>query len=65
MRETPFDFASLHCTEHAQYVFGGNEIAVVRRIYGVVLAHPSRQALSFNSPRLIQLFMVPSGTLMR
>ena len=33
--------------------------------YGVVVAHRSRQSLSFNSPRRIQLFMVPSGTLMR
>jgi len=32
---------------------------------GAARAHPSRQALSFNSPRLIQLFIVPSGTLMR
>ena len=51
--------------EHAQHVFGGNEVAAVGRAYGVVVAHPSRQALSFNSPRRIQLFIVPSGTLMR
>ena len=29
------------------------------------VAHASRQARSFNRPRLIQLFIVPSGTLMR
>ena len=65
LREASFDLAPLLRAEHAQHVFSGNELATVGRIYGVVLAHPSRQALSFNNPRLIQLFIVPSGTLMR
>ena len=63
--ETPFDLPPLRGTEHAQYVFSGKELVGVGRIYGVVLIHRSRQVLSFNSPRLIQLFIVPSGTRMR
>ena len=65
LREASFDLAPLLRAEHAQHVFSGNKLATVGRIYDVVLAHPSRQALSFNNPRLIQLFIVPSGTLMR
>ena len=38
------------------------EVVRVVTVYGVFVAHRSRHALSFTSPRLIQLFMVPSGT---
>ena len=34
--------------EHAQHVFGGDQLAAVGRTYGVVLAHASRQALQFQ-----------------
>ena len=65
LRKASFDLAPLLRAQHAQHVFGGDQVAAVGRTYGVVLAHASRQALSFNRPRLIQLFIVPSGTLMR
>ena len=65
LRQASFDLAPLLGAEHAQHVFGGNEIATGGRIHGVVGAHASRQVLSFSSPRRIQLFMVPSGTLIR
>src|ERR1700704_371096 len=65
LRQPALDLAPLLRAKHTQYVFGGDQIATGSRIYGVVRAHASRQALSFNSPRRIQLFMVPSGTLMR
>src|SRR6516162_9446261 len=48
--------------KHAEHIFRG-EIAAIASVYAVRIAHRSRHALSFRSPRLIQLFMVPSGTL--
>ena len=48
--------------EHAEHIFGCGEVVTVVTAYGVFVAHRSRHARSFNSPRLIQLFMVPSGT---
>ena len=48
--------------EHAEHILGCGEIVAVATAYGVFVAHRSRHARSFNSPRLIQLFMVPSGT---
>ena len=52
--------------EHTKDVFGREHAAFVLRCDMVdVVAHASRQVLSFNSPRRIQLFIVPSGTLMR
>ena len=52
--------------EHAEHVFGGRDLAVVLgSVLMVDIAHRSRQVLNFISPRLIQLFIVPSGTFMR
>jgi hypothetical protein len=48
--------------EHAKHIFGSGQVVMVARTNGVFIAHRSRHVLSFNSPRLIQLFMVPSGT---
>ena len=65
LRQAALDLAPLLGPEHAQHIFSGDELAAVGRVDGVVVAHRSRQALSFNSPRRIQLFIVPSGTFMR
>ncbi len=54
--------AALRGGKHAEDIFRGGKIAVLARAYGVVVVHRSRHARSFMSPRLIQLFMVPSGT---
>ena len=60
------DLAPLLGAEHAEDVFGREHAAFVLGCDMVdVVAHASRQVLSFNSPRRIQLFIVPSGTLMR
>ena len=48
--------------QHAEHIFGCGEVVAVVTAYGVFVAHRSGHARSFNSPRLIQLFMVPSGT---
>ena len=50
-------------SQHTEHILCRGEIAVLAGTYCVFIAHRSRHALSFNSPRLIQLFMVPSGTL--
>src|SRR5262245_11654217 len=65
LRQAALDLAPLVGSEHAQHIFSGDELAAVRRVNGVVVAHRSRQALSFNNPRRIQLFIVPRGTFMR
>ena len=54
--------AALRGGKHTENIFRGDKIAVLARTYGVVVVHRSRHARSFLSPRLIQLFMVPSGT---
>ncbi len=55
---------ALLAREHAEGKLAGKRPVVVafpvRR-----LAHRSRQSLSFARPRLIQLFIVPSGTPVR
>ncbi len=65
MHQATLHLAPLLGPEHAQHVFGGVELAAVCRVDGVVVAHRSRQALSFNRARRIQLFIVPSGTFIR
>jgi hypothetical protein len=65
VHQAALDLAPLLGPEYAEHIFGGDELAAVCRVDGVVVAHRSRQALSFNRARRIQLFIVPSGTFVR
>ena len=51
--------------EHAERIFGGEQFVVRQRAMVEGLAHRSRHAFSLIIARLIQLFIVPSGTFMR
>ena len=51
--------------QHAERVFGGEQFVVGQGAMVVGVAHCSRQLFSLIMARRIQLFMVPSGTLMR
>ena len=53
--------APLLGAEHAEHIFGRGQ-AHTLTVFFAGVAHRSRHALSLASPRLIQLFMVPSGT---
>src|SRR5262249_23480312 len=65
LRQASLDLAPLVGPEHAQHILSGNDLAAFRRLDGIVVAHRSRQALSFSNPRRIQLFIVPRGTFKR
>ena len=51
--------------EHTEGVFGGEQLVLGKTAMVEGLAHRSRHAFSLIIARRIQLFMVPSGTLMR
>ena len=62
-REPLLGRGTLRARQHAEHKLGGEQF-VVGHMVGHV-AHCSRQLLSLIIARRIQLFMVPSGTLMR
>src|SRR5579883_1357722 len=65
VHEAPLHLASLDRAQHAEHILGRGELLAFRLQFVAVVGHRSRQSLSFIRPRLIQLFMVPSGTRMR
>ena len=55
------DLAPFGHAEHPEHILGRDEL-VVLSLRRPVVGHRSRHSLSLASPRLIQLFIVPSGT---
>ena len=68
--QQPLGRRAIGARQHAEGVFGGEQLVlgqIFKRFAAIVVgvAHCSRQLLSLIIARRIQLFMVPSGTLMR
>src|SRR6185312_9923 len=64
-RDAPLGVGALRPGQNAECVFGRNELVLGEAVMIRAVAHCSRQVLSLIIARLIQLFIVPSGTLIR
>ena len=64
-RSALFGRAPLGAGQHAERVLCGEQLVVRQTAMVECVAHCSRQAFNLIIARRIQLFMVPSGTVMR
>ena len=65
MRDTPLRSGALGRRQDAKGIFGGEPFVLGHAGMVEGIAHCCKQALSLIIARRIQLFMVPSGTVMR
>ena len=63
--QQPLRRRAIGARQHAERIFGGEQFVVGQGAMVAGVAHCSRQLFSLIMARRIQLFMVPSGTLMR
>src|SRR5580658_5053749 len=64
-RHAPLRGGAVRAGQHAECVFGGEQFVAGQIAVVVDVAHFSRQLFNLSIARLIQLFIVPSGTFMR